>query len=66
MGGAETIERLRQLDPEVTAIVSSGYSTNPVMANYKEYGFAGLVRKPYTVTELQAALMQVFAKKRDN
>jgi two-component system, cell cycle sensor histidine kinase and response regulator CckA len=56
MGGQETIQRLRQIDPTVRAIVSSGYSSSPVMADYHAYGFAGVVKKPFTASQLKAAL----------
>ncbi|MCP3676955.1 MAG: response regulator, partial [Deltaproteobacteria bacterium] len=49
MGGRKTIERLKELDPSVKAIVSSGYSNDPVMSSYREYGFEGIVEKPCTV-----------------
>ncbi|MBU0944779.1 MAG: PAS domain S-box protein [Proteobacteria bacterium] len=56
LGGLETLERLRILDSEVKALVSSGYANNPVMANYREYGFCGVVPKPFMVEELNKAL----------
>jgi len=56
MGGKETIEHLQAIDPEVKAIVSSGYSTDPLMADYTGYGFAGVVAKPFTMKELRRAL----------
>ena len=43
MGGAETLQILRELDPNVKGIVSSGYSNDPVMAEYGKYGFVGVV-----------------------
>jgi len=52
MGGKETISRLLELDPNARAIVSSGYSNDPVMANYKDYGFLGMVPKPYAIRAL--------------
>jgi PAS domain S-box-containing protein len=48
MGGRETIRRLRELDPKVRAIVSSGYSHDPVLAEYQAHGFCGVIQKPYT------------------
>ena len=59
MGGKETIQRLRELDPTVKAIVSSGYSYDPVMANHRKYGFIGVVPKPYKVEDLGQALQQI-------
>jgi PAS domain S-box-containing protein len=60
MGGKETIRELRALDPDVLAIVSSGYSNDPVMANYRDFGFAGVVPKPYSGEDLAAALDDLF------
>jgi len=46
MGGREALEKLVQIDPEVKAVVSSGYSTDPVMANFRQYGFCDYITKP--------------------
>jgi len=43
MGGKEAIKKILQIDPKAKVIVSSGYSNDPVMANYKEYGFPGVI-----------------------
>ncbi len=59
MGGKETVERLMEIDPNVKAIVSSGYSTDPVMSNFREYGFQGVIAKPYKIMELSAVLHEV-------
>lgn len=56
MGGEETIRRLREIDPEVRAIVSSGYTNNPIMANYREHGFVGVIPKPYRIEDLSKML----------
>jgi CheY-like chemotaxis protein len=56
MGGAETIAELIKIDPKVKALVSSGYSNDPIMANFKEYGFCGVVPKPYSKNELSEVL----------
>jgi DNA-binding NarL/FixJ family response regulator len=61
MGGKEIIARLLEIDPDVRAIVSSGYSNDPVMAEYEKYGFVGRVAKPYRVSELAQALRAVLA-----
>ncbi|NIA05479.1 MAG: PAS domain-containing protein [Proteobacteria bacterium] len=52
MGGEETIKELRKIDPEIKAIVSSGYSSSPIMANFREYGFTAVAVKPYNIVEL--------------
>jgi PAS domain S-box-containing protein len=59
MGGQEAIARLRELDPQVKAIVSSGYSTDAVMADFQRYGFSGVLAKPYRLAELSALLQHV-------
>ena len=58
MGGLDTIKALRELDPQVSAIVSSGYSTDPVMAQHEQYGFRGVVTKPYLARDLAAAVQE--------
>lgn len=52
MGGKEAIKEIIAANPQVKAIVSSGYSNNPIMANYGEYGFSAAVSKPYRQEEL--------------
>lgn len=59
MGGKEAIDELLKIDPDVKAIVSSGYFNDPVMANFKEYGFSGVVPKPYNTEELEDVLRKV-------
>ena len=53
MGGKEAIAEIRRFDPQVKAIVSSGYSHDPVMADPMKYGFIGVLQKPYTLKELE-------------
>jgi CheY-like chemotaxis protein len=56
MGGAETIERLRAIDPGVKAIVSSGYSEDDIVADYEKYGFKARLNKPYRLNDLKKTL----------
>jgi len=60
MGGKETIEKLLKIDPQVKAIVSSGYSHDDVMANYRDYGFQGVAAKPYLLSDLNKILQKLF------
>jgi PAS domain S-box-containing protein len=61
MGGKDAVKRLREIDPALKAIVSSGYSNDPVMAHYAEYGFNGVVSKPYTIKQLSDTIQKVLA-----
>ncbi|EKD69302.1 MAG: Sensor protein [uncultured bacterium] len=62
MGGKETMERLLNSDPAVCAIVSSGYSNDPVMADHAKYGFKGVLAKPYQIEEMHEILKHVFGE----
>jgi CheY-like chemotaxis protein len=59
MGGMEALKQILASDPLVKAIVSSGYSDDPIMANYQEYGFKGVITKPYKITQLSKVLHEV-------
>jgi len=59
MGGVEALSELLKIDPEVRALVSSGYSNDPVMAHYDDYGFYGVVPKPYTRDNLAEVFNQL-------
>lgn len=61
MGGVETMQELHKLDPAVKAIVSSGYSLEPVFSSYDAYGFKGGVAKPYDMKTLSGVLADVMA-----
>jgi len=56
MGGEEAIGKIREVDPDVTAIVSTGYSDNPVVSEYRSYGFTTYLNKPYTIHSLKESL----------
>lgn len=59
LGGVETIRRLLEIDPDVRAIVCSGYSNDPVMANSCDYGFAGVLTKPFSLQNLDDQIRRV-------
>lgn len=61
-GGKDTINQLQKIDPNVQAIVSSGYSNDPRMSNFREYGFLGRLAKPYSYEEMKIAINQIFEK----
>lgn len=56
VGGREAIHHLKELDPNVVALVSSGYSNDPVIADPEQFGFKGMVAKPYNLSDLGKAL----------
>ncbi len=63
MGGKETVAQLLKIDPRLKAIVSSGYSNDKVMSNFRDYGFSGMAAKPYTLEELSKVLSRVLEEK---
>jgi CheY-like chemotaxis protein len=60
MGGREAAALLRDIDPQARLIVSSGYSNDPIMADYRQYGFSSVVLKPYGIDEIGKALNSIF------
>ncbi|HEY5513930.1 MAG TPA: PAS domain S-box protein, partial [Geomonas sp.] len=62
MGGKEAVKRLLELDPHALAIASSGYCDDPVMANYADYGFSGVVSKPYSLQALDITIHEILAR----
>ena len=59
IGAREAIEQLTEIDPAVNAIVVSGYSQDPVMVEYRDYGFKAVIGKPFTLEELSKTLNSV-------
>ena len=62
MGGIETLRNLKHIDPAVCSIVSSGYADDPVMANYADYGFKGVLVKPCSIQKMQETVREVLQK----
>lgn len=61
MSGQEAVQRLRDLDPDLRAIVSSGYSCDPVLSDYRGYGFCAIIQKPYEIQALGRTIAEVLA-----
>ena len=64
LGGKEATQKLLEIDPQAQVIVSSGLSNDPIMAEYRDHGFIGVIAKPYTVKKLSAIVQAVFAQRR--
>jgi signal transduction histidine kinase/sensor domain CHASE-containing protein/CheY-like chemotaxis protein len=62
MGGKEAIAKLLEIDPNARAIVSSGYSNDPVMANFRDYGFLGMVPKPYGISDMMDEVKKIMVR----
>lgn len=62
VGGKEVIKKLLEIDPSVKAIVSSGYSTDPIMSQFRDYGFCGVVAKPYNMAQMEEILQGILGK----
>ncbi len=65
LGGKETTERLLELDPHVKIILSTGHLRDPVVSNYRQYGFKGVIVKPYTADEIGLALHNVLVREKE-
>ncbi len=66
MGGKEALKRLIEIDPTVNAIVSSGYAMDATMSRYQDYGFRGVIAKPYEAAELGKIVHEVIQASRVN
>jgi len=62
MGGIETIQELKHMDPEVKALVSSGYANSLVLSEYGSYGFSGALTKPFLMKDLKTAIKSAMTK----
>jgi two-component system, cell cycle sensor histidine kinase and response regulator CckA len=61
MGGKNTIKELLKKDPAAKSIVYSGYSNDSVMANFRDYGFSGVIKKPFTIEELSKLIHETIS-----
>lgn len=59
MGGKETLRQMKAIHPEAAVIVSSGYSNDPVLARFQDFGFSGVIAKPYNLVDLSKVLTQI-------
>jgi PAS domain S-box-containing protein len=59
MGGKEAVQRVLAIDPGAKVIASSGYSTDPILASYKDFGFCNAISKPYEIEELSKTIEKV-------
>jgi two-component system cell cycle sensor histidine kinase/response regulator CckA len=66
MGGKEALKKLIEIDPTVNAIVSSGYATDATMSRYQDFGFRGVIAKPYEAAELGKIVHEVIASSHVN
>lgn len=58
-GGKEAIKRILSVDPQAKVVVSSGYSDDPVMHNFAEYGFVGALDKPFDLSSLEKSITSI-------
>lgn len=61
MGGKEAVVEILAMDPQAKVLVSSGYSNDPIMTHFSDYGFCGLIEKPFDMHSIQAAVEAVFS-----
>jgi CheY-like chemotaxis protein len=66
MGGKEVLKKLIEIDPTVNAIVSSGYANDATMSRYQDFGFRGVMTKPYEAAELGKTVHEVIASSHVN
>jgi CheY-like chemotaxis protein len=59
MGGKEAVGEILAVDPEAKVIVSSGYTSDPIMAHYREYGFSGAIAKPFDMQSLKSIIEEL-------
>jgi len=61
-GGKETLLMLKEINPDIIAVVSSGYSVDPALAGYKDFGFSAVLPKPYEIEDISEVLYNLLMK----
>jgi len=61
IGGKEALEKLKEIDPQVKAIACSGYADDPILTNFREYGFSAALAKPFRIENINNVLESVLA-----
>ena len=59
LGGKDAVKKILKINPHAKVIVSSGYSNDPVMTKFREYGFVGVLPKPYKIKDMIETLKKV-------
>jgi two-component system, cell cycle sensor histidine kinase and response regulator CckA len=59
-GGKEVIGRLREIEPGVRALISTGYALDEIVENYGKHGFNGILTKPFTSAQLRQVFWKVW------
>lgn len=62
MGGEMTLRKIQEIDPDVPAVVSTGYADNPIVAGFWSYGFAASLNKPYRIGALRDFLSALLGR----
>ena len=65
VGGKEAVTKLLEMHSEARVIVASGYSDDPIMTNYSDYGFIAVISKPYKITELSDILSKIISESKE-
>ena len=63
MGGKEAFEKIREVDPSVKVVISSGYTSDPMMTDYAKFAIDGILAKPYRIADIKALLEKLIQKK---
>jgi two-component system cell cycle sensor histidine kinase/response regulator CckA len=63
IGGKDTLSKLLEIDADVVAIATSGYSNDPIMSDFRSYGFTDTIAKPFRIKEIADVVKRSLAKK---